>query len=363
MSLICRPASPLRACLATTLVLSLFNPEIAHCQATTPSVKRDSEKMSVRPPDENMDLAEAKSLVQQGKLNEAERTVRQSLQHQPQSADAHFLLGYILFREIQAGVEPQAEEYPNLPESELKLRKEKASESLAQFTEGAKYHDPSAFDLKIVALDYVLLGAYTDADKWLTKSLQWNPKDSQGWYYLGRTKYNENRFEEAAGAFKKCLELDPGNIKAEDNLGLSYAGLGRTGDAIAAYQKAIEWQYKSLDKKSGPFLNLGILLLDQHRAPEAVPYLQKAIEISPEDPKAHQQLGKGYSALDRLPEAQAELEKAVQLDPQSAPLHFMLGQIYRREGLSEKAKIEFDRTTSLNALRSLNPNPGANPGK
>jgi len=53
--------------------------------------------------------------------------------------------------------------------------------------------------------------------------------------------------------------------------------------------------------------------------------------------------------LDRLPEAQAELEKAVQIDPQSAPLHFMLGQIYRREGLSEKAKSEFDRTASLNA--------------
>jgi Flp pilus assembly protein TadD len=117
----------------------------------------------------------------------------------------------------------------------------------------------------------------------------------------------------------------------------------------AWYQKAIEWQSKSLDRKPGPFLNLGTLLLAQNRAAEALLYLQKAVEISPADPKAHQQLGRGCSALDRLPEAQAELEKAVQIDPQNVPLHFMLGQIYRREGLSDKAKSEFDRAASLNA--------------
>jgi tetratricopeptide (TPR) repeat protein len=101
--------------------------------------------------------------------------------------------------------------------------------------------------------------------------------------------------------------------------------------------------------KPGPFLNLGTLLLSQNRAADALPYLQKAVEILPADSKAHQELGRSYSVLNRLPEAQAELEKAVQIDPQSAPLHFMLGQIYRREGLSEKAKSEFDRTASLNA--------------
>ena len=342
MSLIRSFAAARPGYLAVLLAAMLFHVNIAHCEGA----QGDSEEPIV-PSDAA--LAEAKSLLQQGKLDEAERRVRQRLQTQPRSADAHFLLGYILFREIKAGVEPFADQYLGFHEPDLKFRNEKASESLAQFTEGAKYHDPSAFDLKIVALDYLLFGSYTDADKWLTKSLEWNPMDPQSWYYLGRIKYNENSFEEAVGAFKKCLELDPANVNAEDNLGLSYAGLGRWEAAIAAYQKAIAWQSESLDRKPGPFLNLGTLLLAQNRAAEALPHLQKVVEISPADPKAHQQLGKAYSALDRLPEAQAELEKAVQLDPQSAPLHFMLGQIYRREGLSEKAKSEFDRTASLNA--------------
>jgi tetratricopeptide (TPR) repeat protein len=341
VSLIRSFAAARRGYMAVFLAAMLFQVEIAYCEVAP----RDSERSPV--PNEAA-LSEAKSLAQQGKLNEAEQQVRQSLQTQPQSADAHFLLGYILFLEIRAAVEPFADQNSGFHEPDLKFRNQKASESLAQFTEGAKYHEPSAFDLKIVALDYVLFGSYTDADKWLTKSLEMNPKDSQAWYYLGRAKYNKNSFEEAVGAFKKCLQLDPDNVHAEDNLGLSYAGLGRWEDAIAAYQKAIAWQSDSLDRKPGPFLNLGTLLLAKNRAAEALPNLQKAVEISPADPNAHQQLGKDYSALGRLPEAQAELEKAIQLDPQSAPWHFMLGQIYRREGLSEKAKSEFDRAASLN---------------
>src|SRR5207253_7946429 len=66
--------------------------------------------------------------------------------------------------------------------------------------------------------------------------------DSEGWYYLGRTKYNENRFAEAISAFQQCLKLDPQNVKAEDNLGLSLAGLGRNEEAAVAYNQAIAWQ-------------------------------------------------------------------------------------------------------------------------
>src|SRR5207253_6310161 len=61
-------------------------------------------------------------------------------------------------------------------------------------------------------------------------------------YYLGRAKYNENRFAEAVNAFQQCLTLDSKNVKAEDNLGLSYAGLDRNEEAIVAYKNAIAWQ-------------------------------------------------------------------------------------------------------------------------
>jgi len=268
------------------------------------------------------------------------------------------LLGYILFREIQesagvkSGTGAAAYSEKTMDGADTSIRDSKARASLAEYTEGAKYHDPSALDLKIVALDYVLLGDYTNADHWLTRSLEWNPKDSESWYYLGRTKYNENRFAEAINAFEKCLQLDPKNVKAEDNLGLSYAGLGRNEEAAAAYQNAIAWQSHLLVKNSGPYINLGSLLLDANRPAEAISNLLQAAEISSRDSKAHELLARAYSHSDQLQNAQNEMEKAVELSPKSGPLHCMLAQIYKKEGMSAKAKPEFERCASLTGTHS-----------
>src|ERR1700758_2075126 len=64
-------------------------------------------------------LAKARSLLDETKVQEAEAALRDKLKIHPTSAEAHFLLGYALFRE------------------------QKATESLAEFTAGAKYKQPS----------------------------------------------------------------------------------------------------------------------------------------------------------------------------------------------------------------------------
>ncbi len=273
-------------------------------------------------------LAEAHSLLNQGKYVEAERVMRRYLEVHKTSADGHFLLGYVLFK------------------------KQDAKGSLEQYTEGAKYRVPGAADLQVVAGDYVLLKDYPDADKWFTKALEWNPNDVLGWYYLGRTKYNENRFEDAIRAFERCLQLDPHNVKAEDNLGLSYEGLNRIEEASAAYQTAIKWQADAAEKNAGPFLDLGSLLVETGRAAEGLPHLLEAVRISPEDYRTHRQLGKAYTRLNDLGKARVELEKAVELAPQNAPVQFMLAQVYRKQGLMDKAKAATDRYTALTGTRS-----------
>jgi Flp pilus assembly protein TadD len=306
-------------------------------------------------------LVEAKSLMEKGLVHNAEREVRRHLEAHTDSAEGHFLLGYILFREIQAGAtgETTTEGIKNFDvrPTDAKTRDEKARESLAEFTAGAKYHDPNAFDLKIVALDYVLLGDYVDADKWLTRSVEWNPQDTDAWYYLGRARYNENKFADAISAFQQCLKLSPGNVRAEDNLGLALAGLGRNEEATAAYNQAMDWQSRSAFKNSGPYIDLGTLLLDESRPEEAVSYLIQAAEIAPRDSRVHELLGKAYTRMDQLPKAQTELEKATELAPQNANLHCMLAPVYRKQGIADKAKAEFDRCAALSGTHSTPETP------
>jgi tetratricopeptide (TPR) repeat protein len=201
--------------------------------------------------------------------------------------------------------------------------------------------------LKIVSLDYILLSDYSSADKWLTLALEWDPGDADSWYYLGRTKYNENRFEEAIHAFQKCLDLRPLFVLAADGLGLSQAGLGHTADAIASLQKAISAQDNLAGRTPEPYIDLGDLLNQQARFDEALPLVQQAVAIAPRNIRAHEVLGKTYLNLNRLPEAQQELEAAVSIDPGLPALHYLLSQIYRKAGQLEKAKRELERFQSL----------------
>ncbi len=280
-------------------------------------------------------LALARQDALQGSFATAETKVRTVLAKQPDSPDAHLLLGYILYLEVHP------------------------KESLAEYTLAARHRTPTAVDLEIVALDYVLLEDYVDADRWLTKSLEWDPSNASRWYYLGRARYNENQFEQAIDAFQRCLKIEPRNVKAEDNLGLSYQGLNRLDDAKNAFRTAIDWQKGEAKQNPQPYLNLGQLLSDQGNPEAGLPYLLKATELATRNPKAHEQLGRTYLRLKQATLAQTELAAAVQLAPNNANLHFELGMAYRDQGLKDQAKREFDVCATLNATHSSTetPNP------
>lgn len=274
------------------------------------------------------ELASVHALLDASQFAQAEKTLRSYLEKNPSSADAHFLLGYTLFHE------------------------QRAKDSLAEFTAGAKYQRPQASDLKIVAADYVVLGDFPDADKWLTMVTQETPNDADAWYLLGRTKYNENRFEEAIQCFERTLSLRANDIKAENNLGLSYQGLNHVDDARHAFETAILWQKSSPVKDAQPYLNMGSLLADQGQPEQGLPFAQKAVTLAPHNPKAHEELGRVYDLLKMPDKAERELEEAVALAPDVSGLHFKLGQIYRRQGKQQLAQQQFDICAKLNSTHS-----------
>ncbi len=279
-------------------------------------------------------LATPRLLITEGKLPQAEAALDQFLKEHAASADAHFLLGYVLFRE------------------------QKPVDSLAEFTAGARTRRPKADELMTVASDYVLLHDFADADKWFTEVTVEEPSNADAWYALGRTKYNENGFSEAVTSFERALALRPRYVEAENNLGLCWRELNSMEKARAAFETAIDWQ-GAAPTDAQPFLNLGALLADQGDLEKSIPYLEKAVSLSPDNPRIHEELGQVYEAQKNLPKAQAELERAVALAPNTSALHFKLGQIYRREGLRGQAQQEFDLCEKLNSTHSSTgtPNP------
>ena len=268
-------------------------------------------------------LYEAKSLVHLEKFPQADAVLRGYLKSHRDSSEALYMLGFVLNRE-------------NRP-----------ADSLAAYTQAAAITQPTADDLKIVGLDYVLLDDYADAIKWLEKAVSFDSKNKDAWYYLGRAYYTRSRLSEAEKAFNMALQLDPHNSKAENGLGLIFESSAQPAAALAAYQKAIAWDEGSPRKSEQPYVNLGSLLLEQGRTTDAIQPLETAVTLAPDNAYCRMRLGTAYFRAGQMAKAQRELEKATQLDPENAAAHYQLGKVYKETHQLDRAKAEFDRTEQL----------------
>jgi tetratricopeptide (TPR) repeat protein len=268
-------------------------------------------------------LYRAKSLVHLENFSGAETALRPYLSSHSGSSDALYMLGFILNRE------------------------DRPAQSLASYTEAAAITSPTADDLKIVGLDYALLNDYPDAIKWLEKAASMNSRNIDIWYYLGRAYYTVARLDEARKAFEAVLDLDPRNVRAENNLGLIHESSGEPVAAIEAYRRAIAWQQDSLKPSEQPYVNLGNILMEQGHANEAMAPLEKAVALAPNNPYCRLTLGVFYHKIGRLADAQQELQRATQLDPDNAVAHYQLGRVYKDMHAIDRAQAEFDRTAEI----------------
>lgn len=268
-------------------------------------------------------LYRGKSLINLGQFAGATTALENYAKSHPQSDDAAYLLAYISFRQ------------------------DKPRESLALFTRAAKLKPPSANDLMIIALDYVLLNDYADSARYLETSLEMNPDDVEARYHLGRVRYQQNQFDLAIAAFEEVIKRDPANVKAYDNLGLSLEGKNDTNAAIAAYRKAIELDQAGASHSEQPYLNLGSLLAKSDQLEDAIPLLTRASQIAPGEFKVHYELAKAYFDSGRLDPACRQAEDAVKLNPADSSGHYLLGRIYQRLNRKEMAGEQFRLTAAL----------------
>jgi len=268
-------------------------------------------------------LYAAKAYIRLPSFPNAEKALRQYVQDFPNSAEAYYLLGFVFHRE------------------------NKPKESLETYTKAASIEQPTSDDLKIVALDYVLLHDNRDAIHWLQRAVEMDPKNKEAWYYLGRTYYTETRLPDARRAYEKVLEIDPSDVKAVNNIGLIYESEAKPDEALAAYRKAISVQVGKARQSEQPYLNLGNLLITMEKPEEAVPPLEKAASLAPANAQCQLRLGTAYLRLGRMKDAQVELEQAVKLDPEDASAHYQLARCYKQAHQLEAAKKEFDKVAEI----------------
>jgi tetratricopeptide (TPR) repeat protein len=91
---------------------------------------------------------------------------------------------------------------------------------------------------------------------------------------------------------------------------------------------------------------MGTILLDRLDATGATPYLEKAIQLEPDQWVTYRQLGKAYYMQKEYPKAEAALRQAIRHDPQGLA-HYQLGLVYRSLGQKEAANEQFEISRKL----------------
>lgn len=256
-------------------------------------------------------------------LAETETRLRASLQQNPQSAATLYKLALVLREQ-------------NRPR-----------ESLEIYTRAAQLQKPTAAQLHSAALNYVLLGDFDDAVHWLRVALGMEPNNAEILYSLGRCFYTKNVFPDAEKVYLRLLALDPTNLKAEENLGLTYDAQNDPRRAEEHLRTAAQWAKERGLQDPWPYLDLGVFLLNQIRTVEAQPMLEKAVELAPQSFWAHEKLGMALVANGNPARGVRELEMSVSLAPKDPKAHFELGRAYRAAGQADKAREEFELSKSL----------------
>jgi tetratricopeptide (TPR) repeat protein len=92
---------------------------------------------------------------------------------------------------------------------------------------------------------------------------------------------------------------------------------------------------------------LGTTLMNLGQVAQALPPMQKAVELSPDDPDAHNNLGIVLRDLGRLTEAEASCRRALQLLPDHVKGCYVLGIILRDMGRMDEAEAFLRRAVLL----------------
>jgi tetratricopeptide (TPR) repeat protein len=174
---------------------------------------------------------------------------------------------------------------------------------------------------------------YRDMETLWRTTLAKNPNATMAQINLGNLLYRQGRTAEAIAHFDKALELQPGSVDAHSNVGAALLSLGRVDEAIVHLRRAIEIQPTAANAHN----NLGNALIQKGLANEALIEFQRAIELAPDVEGAHYNLGTLLLQVGRAHEAVAQLQRELQIQPDHAEVCASLGEALLRDGQVDEA--------------------------
>jgi tetratricopeptide (TPR) repeat protein len=179
---------------------------------------------------------------------------------------------------------------------------------------------------RILATAYWFDEQYSNAVEHLRDAIMLNPADERARIALADVLADTKAFDLVEQKLDETLAAMPASGQAHWRLGRLYQVLQREVDARREFERALA---------SGPVSGADQLLaaiarwhareLNGDAASDAC---RRWIDLAPNDPSAHRELGTALRTIDRNEEALIEFLIAAVIDPQDAAVHVNIGQIH-----------------------------------
>jgi len=122
------------------------------------------------------------------------------------------------------------------------------------------------------------------AAKVLDEAIERHPGTAELFRLRGFVYLRQGQLQPAAACFREAIQHKPGHAEAYDSLGQCLTEMQDTRGAIDAFRDAIRYD----PTLAGAHANLGRLLLDQGQQLDGIKHLELAVELYPDDPRVKQ---------------------------------------------------------------------------
>ena len=163
----------------------------------------------------------------------------------------------------------------------------------------------------------------------------------------GIDSYQDGNYDRAILEFRRAIGLSPGSedtVNAYDYLATAYLQLGKTQEALGAYQSALRLS----PGRDDLHVKFGNILLEEKKYAEAAKEYKAALQANPNSTDNLYSLGQAYLAMGDFGGARAVFNQMTDLAPGNYGGFYGLGQTYYREGEYEKAIEQFQKAISIN---------------
>jgi tetratricopeptide (TPR) repeat protein len=261
-------------------------------------------------------FADAETLLEQGRLEEAKARLQEELRRYPSRAEGYGVLGLVYMAE---------KNYP---------------QALNAFQQGLKLDAKSTGIRNDMGNLYVLQGNADRAEKEFREVLRLDPADPDGNYNLGLVLLGEKHPAEAILHFAR---VRPPTIASRLNLAKAYFAAEKTAEGLRTVK---ELSAQNKDNVQVHF-TLGVLLVTENQDRAAQFELEEANALQPQSFEILHDLGGVYLRNGELSKAELILKRALTLNPDSAETLYLLGQVYKEESKPVDALDQLMRAHKL----------------